>query len=321
MLVTGYWAGHNYLTNYSNGRVINLNLNEQKAFIDHKANPKELRVLTWNIGYFYGLGSEGTAYYPKEFNYYQKRLESAVRLIKKEDIDLVFLQEVDFNSGRTHFVDQLKEMAKALKFSYIAYAPSWEANYIPYPYWPVTRHFGKIQSGGGIISRYPIKSNKIKLLNKPRSNSWWYNYFYLYRYIQKAKIAFGTRELIAYNVHLEAFDKKNRYEQLEKLLEEKNSIDLLAGDFNLIPNNAKKRSHFAGYPEDDYINDQSFEKLTQLGLSFSNLTDLTFPAHRPDRKLDYVLFNNQKLKVKESRVLNAVESDHLPVLSILEFNN
>lgn len=321
LFVLGYWAGYNYLTPNSNNKVIKISPDINAINPVIKANPKELVVATWNISFFYGLGSEGTAYYPKDKSYFNHRLESAARLLKKETVDILFLQEVDFSASRSHYQDQLKELASKLGLPYIAYAISWDANYIPFPYWPLNRQFGAIKSGGGVISRYPIVSNKVELLPKPNSNPWWYNYFYLNRYLQKVEIKYLKENYSFINLHLEAFDAINRENQVKRILDHKDDLSLIAGDFNLIPDNALKRERFAGYPDDNYLKDNSFKELQKLDFGFSDAATFTFPAHRPDRKLDYILYNPKVFNLKNSKVLKTQESDHLPIISILEINN
>lgn len=319
ILIFIYWAGHNYLQQNSNNTVFELE-NRKSFNLDNSAKDI-IKVMSWNVSYFYGLGSDGSAYQKKDLNYYENKIISAARLIREENVDIVAFQEIDFKSSRTGFMDQLKEIAELTDLNYIAYAPSWQANYVPYPYF--SDHFGKIYSGGGVISRYPIITNRVFLLPKPDTNPWWYNHLYLNRYIQMVNIKVGDTTLGLFNIHLEAFDIENRQQQAYavKQFAQERKTDLIVGDFNTIPDQALKRSNFAGFPEDNYQSDQTYNILLSMGYSQSLANDMTFPAHRPDRKLDYILYKKDIFTLIDAKVINTQQSDHRPILSTLKSNN
>ena len=288
-----------------------------------KPETNTLKILTLNSSFFYGSGSEGTNYTPESKEYFDKKLSQGVVLINRLAPDLAFFQEIDFASARTHDQDQLKELASRAGYNYAAYAVSWMHNYIPFPYFPIRSQFGHMLSGGGIISKYPIVHNQVYLLGKPRSNPWWYNLFYLYRYIQVVTIETPKGKFKVMNVHLEAFDKLNRKEQMEQLnlLIAEHKPWVIAGDFNTLPEKAGFRSGFKN-SDDNYEGDYSIKILK------TTMTDcldeaiyrqnesnyFTFPATKPDRKLDYI-FHDKKLKTVKCHVERGEDlnlSDHLP---------
>lgn len=288
--------------------------------------PTTLTLLSWNIAYGYGAGSEGTADYEfKESDHFQKNLKLIADAIKSSGADVVTLQEIDFNSARSHHEDQLKKLAELTGLNFYAPAVSWRTQYVPFPYWPIKRQFGGMSSGGAILSRFPIKKNEIHLLAKPAQKAWWYNLFYLYRYFQVVTLNIAGRDVVVVNLHLEAFERATRESQARELvkLSKDLKIDFIAGDFNMLPSGAIKRSGFSN-PSDFYEGDTSYEILRKLPLK--EVVDLTsyqgkeeawftFPSHKPDRRLDYIYHPAQfpLIEVEVFQGPHAGASDHLPI--------
>ena len=296
---------------------------------DDDLRPSVLKILTWNVGFFYGEGSEGEGYEKKDSSFFSERLVLASEELRQWDADIVFLQEIDFDSSRSHNVNQAITLAKLAGYHYVALAPSWIMNYIPFPYWPVSDHFGVMNSGGAILSRYPLQNNRVHLLEKPKSNPWWYNLFYLHRFLQDVEVVVGQKTFSITNLHLEAFDKSNREDQIRTLVEQhlKENIDFIAGDFNMVPDGASQKSKFLN--GDDYENDLSFSLMNESGLDEVIPMDIydnsekdyfTFPSSRPDRRLDYI-FYQRGLKLMKAEVLTSTLSDHLPVRAIFQIDS
>lgn len=297
--------------------------NAEESFETEGSN---LNVLTWNISYAYGLGSEGTAdYVPQSASHYEKNLLGIADTIKRRNADIVFLQEIDFYAARSHHQDQLSFLRANTQLKNSARALSWQANYVPHPLSHLSAHFGKVYSGGGILSRWPILENKVYLLEKPKSKAWWYNLFYLYRYIQVVTIDIMGKKIKVANLHLEAFDSQNKNEQAQFLMKlvKSEKFDILAGDFNTLPLGALKRSGFTN-PLDDYDYDKTPEILKEIDMDevvdattyqMNENLWFTFPSDRPDRRLDYIYYAKEwNLLNKEITYPSRPEiSDHLPV--------
>lgn len=310
------WSINQYVTH---PEIIHI---EPDNMMETEEHPSVVKVLTFNLGYLFGRGSEGPGYEFREPSFYQKRLEELSENLKNWDVDIVFLQEVDFDAKRSGSINQAQYLAKKAGYPYVAEAPSWDLNYIPFPYWPPKNQFGQTKSGGAILSKYPLSDHEVTYLQKPTSKPWWYNLFYLHRYFQKATVAVGDKKFNIINVHLEAFDKTNRLEQAKLLSEkvQKEQIDLVTGDFNMLPTVAAKRSKFKD-STDEYENDRTYEEFSKSGLSevvpdVIYLKDeslyFTFPAWRPDRRLDYIWYRPD-LKMMKAEVLPTALSDHLPL--------
>lgn len=304
--------------------------------VEHKYREgQKLNIVSWNIAWGYGMGSEGTNYEPKDKDHFKFTLDSMAEVLKDMDADIVLLQEVDFDSSKSHNIDQVKYLSEKLGMNR-AYAVSWNHKYIPFPYWPPSNHFKQVVSGGAILSKYKINSTTTKLWPKPESNAWWYNLFYLYRYTQTATINLGSKQITVVNSHLEAFDGYNRMAQANSLKEMVSGMKgplIFGGDFNTTPTGAVQKSGFVDNGEDNYETDKSYELISSipfikdsLGMQEYLMDEnkwFTFPSTLPNRKLDY-LFASEEFEVEEFTVEQTPESDHLPVkatLRLVNFNN
>ncbi len=294
---------------------------EPDHMVDLEERPSVIKIMTWNLGFLYGEGSEGPGYSYREKNYFEDRMSQLALEIRERSPDVICLQEVDFSSHRSHYLNQATDLARRTGYPYVALAPSWVANYIPFPYMPLKNNFGSMNSGGAILSRYPILSQEVTLLKKPMSNPWWYNLFYLHRYFQKVEIEYGDKKFKIINLHLEAFDKADRKTQIQSLLEmvKGQSIDFITGDFNMVPMIATKKSKF--YNADEYEDDPSAELMKKSGLSEVIPDDIyakeeslyfTFPSWKPDRRLDYIFYRSG-LKMMKAEIFTSALSDHLPL--------
>lgn len=302
---------------------------EPEVMVDMEDHPSVIKVLTWNIGYLYGQGSEGPGYQHRDKEYYESKLSQFAKEIREWNPDILCLQEIDFESSRSADIDQARYLAQKAGYPYVAEAVSWKANYIPFPYWPLKNNFGRMKSGGAILSKYPLKNHSVTLLEKPLSQPWWYNLFYLHRYFQTVTVELGEKNFKIVNLHLEAFDKVDRQKQIKNLVEKikTDGIDFVAGDFNMLPASAVKRSKF--YNEDNYENDLSYEGMLAAKLSEvvpdeiyakEEKTYFTFPAWAPDRRLDYIYYRPD-LKMMRAEVLNSALSDHLPLRATFQIDS
>jgi endonuclease/exonuclease/phosphatase family metal-dependent hydrolase len=262
---------------------------------------QELTIVSWNISWGYGWGSDGSGgFKPRE--HFDRSLAQMIEVLAKIDPDVVLLQEVDFDCTRSHHQDQAALLAIGARFPYVADAVSWRANWVPFPYWPPRDHYGRMSSGGAILSKHPIASHRIELLPKPEENGFWYNLFYLFRYYQVAEIEFGGDTIPIVNTHLEAFRPKNRELQAKHLASVLSSIDdrdvIVGGDLNA----------------------EAEDRTVELIRAVEDLSDTlpadakTFPSHAPEQKLDF-LFHGPGWKLVEARVLKeaGTVSDHLPI--------
>ena len=257
-----------------------------------------LKILTWNLSFAYGNGSEGIGYIQRPELHFRDSLMAMSELIQEVGADVALLQEVDFKCKRSHYQNQLSELARMSGLLYHHEVVSWDHPYVPYPGLNPKNHFGPIRSGGGILSRFPIHSVYTELLPKPRENLKLYNFFYLNRYLEIVQ----TMGLKFCNLHLEAFSQDNRELHLVKLQDRliDYQIDIAGGDFN---------------------GDPKLNEGTEGNWEIHFAPEPTFPTPNPDRTLDGFIVKKKRFSsVKVSTLNSGIVSDHFPVLLEVEID-
>jgi endonuclease/exonuclease/phosphatase family metal-dependent hydrolase len=291
-----------------------------------KASPPGdiLTVMTYNIGYASGLKNNQGNVLTRDELY--DNLDRIVKTLKKNNTDILAVQEIDFHSKRSHYINQLEYLAHKLKFPYVSYVLNWDKKYVPYPVsLCFKKHFGHMESGQAVLSRFPILENKCYFFIKPLNKPFWYKLFYIERAVQCVKIRLSpSRTIDLYNVHLEAFHVNTRKTQMQQLLDIKVKNDFtsgfILGDFNALPPDASKRNNFSDEPEIDFRSDNTIKTMHEK----SNLKEVmvdsfSFPSDNPTRRLDYVFFSEDFILQKGFIDGNAgTGSDHLPVISTFQ---
>jgi len=243
--------------------------------------PPEIRVITYNIHHGEGMD--------KKFG-----LERIAKLLVAEKPDIVALEEVDQGTKRASRVDQPAEFARLTGMEVVF------GRNIPF-------------EGGGygtaVLTRLPIRSKesvKLKPFYKdtPEHKE--------QRGVQVLELGEkGGPGLLFLCTHLDFRppddERMNSAQTINELIRKRGDQPaIIAGDFNATPESAPihefaKEWKIAGWDGAD-----------AKGI-------LTFPADKPDRRIDYVMYRPaNKWKVVEVRVLDeAVASDHRPVLTVL----
>ncbi len=284
-------------------------------------SPDTFTVMTYNIGYLSGMSNNLPVREDRQF--YQSRLRRAVKLLNDLKPGVVCFQEIDFHSNRSYFVNQLDSLAVDCGFSFAAGAVNWDKNYVPFPNWPPSTHFGKVISGQAVLSRYPIVKQSRVVLDRPKTNPFYYDAFYLERLAQVVEIEIGKRTLIVINVHLEAYDREAREKQADEVAKiYLQYIDtypvLLTGDFNSDPS-------FKPMQADKTIAIILRDSRIQMAFSTSQATEMknTFSSQKPDMKIDYIFYNSNKIELLDRFVVESAGdiSDHLPVAMKFRFKD
>lgn len=286
-----------------------------------------LRLMTYNIGFGGGLENEEGRAESKEL--IEKNLSDIVRLVNEENPDVLCVQEIDIYSRRSHGIDQVEYLAKACNFPYIATAITWNKKWVPHPLGlNFKKQFGFVFAAQVVFSKYPIESQAVIKLEKPSSNPFWYNWFYLDRLLQTVTIKIADKLFNVGNIHLEAFDQEARIQQVNYLLNHayisSSSLDVLVGDFNTIHKEWTNQTSFPNEPKISFDHDESIQAILaksglievfQVNRTNANLKDFfTFPSNNPNRQLDYVFYNQNKVELKNAQVITeSLASDHFPI--------
>jgi len=255
--------------------------------------PAEIRVVTYNI--HHGEGTDGKIDLPR-----------VAKVVMAEKPDIIALQEVDQNTRRSGKVDQPAEFAKLTGMQVVF------GHNIDY-------------DGGGygtaVLTRLPVRSSEsVKLKSFYESTPQHAEQ----RGVQVLEL--GEKDdpgLLFLCTHLDfrpANEERLNSAQTINALIKKHGDEpaLIAGDFNATPESPpihefEKEWSVAGGEEGDHA------ATAANGSAKSQPKILTFPAAKPNRRIDYVMYRPaNSWQVKEVRVLEApVASDHRPVLAVL----
>lgn len=202
-----------------------------------------VRVLTWNIRV--GLGRFPWIYDScgdsviREKSPVEKTLMEIAEKLNNIDPDIVLLQEVDFLSKRSGYINQIQFLLDNTNLNYGAYASMYKTQFAP------SDGLGMVDGGNAILSKYRLENAERIPLALRTDQSSVVQYFYLRRNILKAKIpdlAQEGKDFYAVNIHATAFatdDTKQKH--IDKYIEVLNSIDnegnvfVSGGDLNSVP--------------------------------------------------------------------------------------
>jgi endonuclease/exonuclease/phosphatase family metal-dependent hydrolase len=180
-----------------------LELSEYQSVIANETkstqkNDSIFSIVTYNIGYLSGMTNNLAVESPKEF--FDVNMAKVVSEIKKVKPDIMAFQEIDFDASRSYNVNQEEEISK-LGFNYRAQTINWDERYLPFPYWPISMHYGKVVSGQSIISKYPLKEQQRIVLQRVADAPFYRDAFYLERLAQVVKVVLNGKEVVVINIH------------------------------------------------------------------------------------------------------------------------
>lgn len=263
-------------------------------------------IVTYNIGYLSGMTNNKAVAKPKSL--YDNNLLLVKDLLKRLQPDIIALQEIDFKSERSYFVNQQDELSST-GYQYAAQAVNWDENYVPFPYWPPSVHFGRMLSGQSILSKYPIGKHERIVLDRVADAPFYRDALYLERLAQIVQVELNSKKVILINVHLEAFDKSTRVQQFNAILElfdqyKEIHPTILLGDFNSPASDPNAVIHKLF--EQKEVGNAAFDKQ-----AISN----TFSSEDPFKRIDYIFYTKNNIELIDARVLSefGAASDHLPV--------
>jgi endonuclease/exonuclease/phosphatase family metal-dependent hydrolase len=230
----------------------------------------------------------------------------ALEFLKKENADIINLQEVSGGMGTTNtdYFDVYESLQQILKYKYSFYSPTIEGKF--------AKHF--VSEGQLILSKYPIiYKTAIYMHGKPDFHS---NFIgkkdRTVEVLQHVKINAGNKVINDLNYHgylIWGSRMGNRLTESysKRILNCMDSVDqneqiIFSGDFNLSPksNSLKMISH--SYP--DLISKYKI-KTTRNALSHEKT-----PVDN--------IFVNKQVKVKSLKVPMIYISDHLPLVMNFE---
>ncbi len=256
---------------------------EQLSAAKNSIEKPQLKVLAYNIAK--GFCHKGGIKFDDEAAVRQRMLDIA-SVIREQDPDLVFLSEAVFECGPCP-VNQVELIAEEAGFDHWIFGENYNLG-LP---------FYRIVGGNAILSRTPIEpvDNPSLAGRKP---------FYVTknnRRVLWGRLKINGSDLLLGSIHNDSFDIKNNKRQMQQILDYIGERDaLLAGDFNSKP-------HLPPI------------ELVKKSEKFSGKFDgaMTFPAHAPDRLIDFI-FAPARWQLVNHQVLDDETSDHRAVVSVFK---
>jgi len=166
-------------------------------------NPDSLVVMTWNvkfgggrIDFWFDCLGDRVIMTAGEV---EDNLDGLVAYLNKQEIrpDILLLQEIDINSKRSAYIDQMQYLLDHVEhLNYGVYASQWQNQYVP------SDGIGPIDSGNGILSRWPLKNAERIALDLRSEQDAVTQYFYLKRNILKTVLYRGILILTNFVIYL-----------------------------------------------------------------------------------------------------------------------
>ena len=165
-------------------------------------------VITWNLGYG-GLGSEMDFFYDggknvhPEKSYFEQSISGIGNFLKENDtVDFFLLQEVDRNSKRSYYLDEVGWLKTLLPGFCISYATNYNCRFVPIP---PTQPMGRVTSGLVTCSRY--YPDEVTRYGFDKHFRWPDRLFYLKRCFIVSRYSLPDgHQLVMINIHNSAFD-------------------------------------------------------------------------------------------------------------------
>jgi len=216
----------------------------------------------------------------------KESLDALIDEIKASGAQIIALQEVDRNNFRSGFKDQVKEIAKALSFSY-AYGE--------------TINILGVKYGNAFVSAYPIiEEDNIALPTASLEG----------RGLLKVKIDLGDHIYRFYTTHL-GLSAKEREQQIAVINREISDAPLkviLMGDFNAQPEYLEMKKIHSGLQDAAQVASQE------------NLFTFAYNSTIPNIRIDYI-YTSKDVSVIKHWVNPSSISDHNMVLARIDLSS
>ncbi|MDP7273822.1 MAG: endonuclease/exonuclease/phosphatase family protein [Candidatus Marinimicrobia bacterium] len=334
--------------------VENAVLYEAKHFTGAPESADTIKVMTWNVRFGIGrLPFFGDSCGDRSV-FTEGEVLSALELIAVEidavDPDIILLQEVDRESKRTQYIDQVQWLLNHTGMNYAAYASMWKAQVIP------SDGIGRIDAGNAVLSKWKIESGERIQLPLRGDQDGLTQLFYLQRNVLKTQIIIPDQDnFYAIVTHSTAFATDNtKQKHIDMFLAEldelnsENNVFVAGGDLNSIPPGApvydfcltdacsgdeyhtgadgiphKEGSYFNNFDNERDLLSPLYDEYNSaiplsLAITGDHLTHSTESSIPWDRKLDYI-FSNLEVVENSGQTHQSAHmlSDHAPVTCLV----
>ena len=280
-------------------------------------------IITYNLGYlsldntqdFFMDGGENVR--PKNATTVTKNLAAVKSFIENQDADIFLFQEVDTNAKRSYNINEYEQLKEDFDGT-STFAYMFKSLYIPYP---IFNTVGHVESGVMTLNRFDVNSaTRIAL---PSAYSWPVRAVMYKNCLleQRVTIDGSDKELVVYNVHLDAYGKEEgKTEQLDILINkmkeeyDKGNYVIAGGDFNqTFPGVDTEK--FPVVNTDNFVPTQMSEDY--LPEDFKFVTDLERPSSRLLNEVYSGSYDNTQLYIIDGYIV----SENVDVESVETIEN
>ena len=336
ILAIGSLLGVLTLTEYKSGNIEKLTLKGQ-AF-DEVNLSKEIKLLSWNVGYC-NLGASadffmdgGTKVVSQTKEEMDANIDKITEKIKEVDADVTLLQEVDRKSYRSYNVDEEDIFSTSFSDRLSSFAYNHKVMFIPYPIPPLRN------VAAGLMSLSGLKIESAERISLPSPFKWPSSTCNLKRclLVERLPISGSDKKLVVINLHLEAYDDgsgreaQNQYlvEIMEKEYEAGNYV-IVGGDFNQTFSDVDVSKYEVGA---EGVWRPGVFDTTRVMQNFNTYMDASVPTCRSlDRAYDkddknfqfyvidgFIVSNNVEVVSAKTIGLGFENSDHNPVEMVVK---
>ena len=211
-------------------------------------NKDTLTVVTWNIRFGIGrakwFGDSCGELVLFDTDEIQDGLELLAAKITAMDADILLLQEVDTDSKRSAYIDQVQWLLDNTAMNYGVYASMWEVQFVP------SDGLGRVNTGNAILSRWPLSEAERIQLSLRGDQDDLTRAFYVRRNVLRAKVNYPGTLFWAVDIHASAFSnddtKQKQYVEFKAVLDELDNQGehfIAGGDLNQLPPGAAKNNY------------------------------------------------------------------------------
>lgn len=269
-------------------------------------SPASIRVATFNIAHARGGAFGASNWTGASKAEVRSRLANIARQVSNAGVEILILNEVDFDASWSRSIDQAAEIARRAGFGYVVEQRNID----------VTLPFRTFRFGNAILSRYPVASAAAVYF--PPLSKWEAlvagNHDGL---VAEVLTPIGRVSVLA--VHLEYRSEAVRLECariIEARAEERSHPMIAVGDFNSIPGFARKHREYAAPPDTamDLLLRSGAFSVSKAAVDWNQY--VTFPSASPDRAIDWIL-TTPDLDQGVPSAIRSDLSDHLMVTTTI----
>lgn len=291
--------------------------------------PDTLKIMTWNIGYA-GLGDNMDYFYDggKQVRDSRERtlhnLNDIISVLKSENADVYFLQEVDMKAKRSYYINQIDTLCRHFPDYHVYYARNYKSWFVPIP---VREPIGQVDGGLVIMAKYhPDLATRFQY---PSRFPFPMSLFNLKRCLLALKYNLpGGKMLMLGNTHCTAFDsgdmRKKETGFLKDFLYGFNDDGgefIVGGDWNqyppeYIPSEEELENEFF---RPEKLDEKGMHRIARIACDYSNHTarfnDFVYSESSTETLLDFFVVSNAFTPLSvETKDLKFHSSDHNPVV-------